>query len=87
MNMICYRLYVWNFHGFFNVVELSLVSNNMFGCARVKIPSNIKVDYKKSQFFKRFNLAKMFTLTKRMFTLIKGMEHERHMILWVDFFD
>jgi hypothetical protein len=43
--------------------------------------------YKKSWIFKRFNLIKMSTLTKRMFTLTKGMGHERHMVLLVGFFD
>jgi len=42
--------------------------------------------YKKSQFFKRFNLIKVSTLTKRMSTLIKGMGHERHIILFGWFF-
>ncbi len=43
--------------------------------------------YKKSWFFKRFNLTKISTLTKRMFTLTKGMGHERHMVILVDVFD
>jgi hypothetical protein len=42
--------------------------------------------YKKSWFFKRFNLIKVSTLTKRMFTLTKGMGHERYMVLLVFFF-
>jgi hypothetical protein len=43
--------------------------------------------YKKSRFFKIFNLIKMSTLTKRMFNLTKNMGHERHMVLLVGFFD
>ncbi len=43
--------------------------------------------YKKSWFFKRFNLTKMSTMIKKMFTLAKGMRHERHMVLLVGYFD
>ncbi len=43
--------------------------------------SKSKMHYKKSWFFKRFNLTKVSTLTKRIFTLTKGMGHERHMVL------
>jgi len=39
-----------------------------------------------SWIFKRFNLIKMSALTKRMSTLIKGMGHERHVVLLVGFF-
>jgi hypothetical protein len=46
-----------------------------------------KRHYKKSWFFKRFNLIKMSTLTKRMFILTKGMGYERHMVLLVGSFD
>jgi hypothetical protein len=45
------------------------------------------VYYKKSWFFKMFNLTKMSTLTKRMFTLIEGMGHERHMVVLIGSFD
>jgi hypothetical protein len=43
--------------------------------------------YKKSWFFQRFNLIKMSTLTKRMFILINGIGHERHMVFLVGFID
>ncbi len=38
--------------------------------------------YNKSRFFKRFNLTQMSTLTKRMFIFIKGMGHEKPMVLF-----
>jgi hypothetical protein len=50
-------------------------------------PINIYMHYEKSWFFKRLKLIKMSTLTKRMFILIKGMGHERHMIVLVGSFD
>jgi hypothetical protein len=43
--------------------------------------------YKKSWFFKRFNLIKLSTVIKKMFTLAKGMGHKRHMVLLVGYFD
>jgi hypothetical protein len=49
------------------------ISNKSWG-------SPINNHYKKSWFFKWFNLTKMFTLIKRMFILIKGVGHERHMV-------
>jgi hypothetical protein len=45
------------------------------------------VHYKKSQVFKRFNLIKVSTLTKMMFTFTKGMGHEKHMVLLVGSLD
>jgi hypothetical protein len=39
--------------------------------------------YKKSWLFKRLNLMKMFTLTKKMFVLTKGMGHERHIVFFI----
>jgi hypothetical protein len=42
------------------------------------------IHYKKSRFFRRFNLTKVFTLTKRMSTLTKIMGHERHMVLLIE---
>jgi len=41
--------------------------------------------YYKSWLFKRFNLIKVSTLTKRMFVFIKGMGHERKMVFLVGF--
>jgi len=42
--------------------------------------------YNKSWLFKRFNLIKLYALTKRMFVFTKGMGHERHMVFLVSFF-
>jgi hypothetical protein len=42
--------------------------------------------YKKSWFFKRFNLMKVSTLTKRMFISTKNRGHERHMVILVGVF-
>jgi hypothetical protein len=36
--------------------------------------------------FQKVNLTKMFTLTKMMFALTKGMGHERYMLLLVGLF-
>jgi hypothetical protein len=41
--------------------------------------------YKKSWIFKRFNLSKMFTLTKKMSTLTKSMGYKKHMVLLIGF--
>ncbi len=41
------------------------------------------IHYYKSWLFKRFNLVKMSTLTKRMFAFTKGMGHEKHMIFFI----
>ncbi len=43
--------------------------------------------YKKSWFFKRFNLTKVFVLTKKMYALTKSMGHEMHMVFLVGSFD
>jgi hypothetical protein len=51
-----------------------------------KTKMHITIHYNKSWFFKRFNLTKVFTLTKRMSILIKCMGHERHMVILVSFF-
>jgi len=42
--------------------------------------------YEKSCFFKKFNLSKVSTLTKRMFVLTKKMGHEKHIVFLVGFF-
>jgi hypothetical protein len=49
---------------------------------KVLVIFNIRgfLHYKISRFFKRFNLTKMFTLTK-------NMGHEKHMVILVGFFD
>ncbi len=61
-------------HMAFHLVALHL-TNYFYG------RSKSKMHYKKSWFIKRFNLTKVFTLTKRIFTLTKCMGHERHMVL------
>jgi hypothetical protein len=47
-----------------------------------KLLNFINIHYYKSWLFKRFNLTKVFTLTKRIFVLIKGMGNERHVVFF-----
>jgi len=82
---------LWSFKSW--VSYLFIRSWNWFVCLkwfqsliRIILFTNVNLffysfHYKKSWFSKRFNLTKMSTLTKRMFTLIKSM------VLFVDFFD
>jgi hypothetical protein len=48
---------------------------------------NILMTLQDFMVFKRFNFIKVSTLTKKLFTLTKGMGHERHMIFLVGSFD
>ncbi len=61
-----------------NIVRIKLVMKVTTICW-----SNI-IHYKKSQFFRMFNLTNVFTLTKKMFTFNKGMGHEKHMVLLIE---
>jgi hypothetical protein len=46
----------------------------------------ITIHYNKPWVFKKFNMTKMSTLTKRKFALTKGTRHERHMVILISFF-
>ncbi len=80
LTLIIYSLkswnwFVWSLEWFRSLIEIVLFTNvSLFFYS---------FHYKKSWFSKRFNLTKMSTLTKRMFTLTKNMGHEKHIVLLV----